>query len=47
MLFIGLCVMGGLVSGLFTIGCIKVLQAIDEIYDDYTRERNNGLDDFI
>lgn len=46
-MFIILILAGGALSGLFTIGCIKVLQAIDEIYDDYTRERNNGLDDFI
>lgn len=46
-MFIILVLVGGVLSGLFTIGMIKIIAAIDEIYDDFTADINDGYDDFI
>lgn len=46
-MFIILLLVGGVLSTLFTIGLIKIISAIDEIYDDFTADINDGYDDFI
>lgn len=46
-MFILLVLTGGILSALFTIGLIKIITAIDEIYDDFTADINDGYDDFI
>ena len=46
-MFIILILAGGALSALFTIGMIKIISAIDEIYDDFPAEINDSYDDFI
>lgn len=46
-MFILLLLTGGVLSALFTIGMIKIIIAIDEIYDDFTADINDGYDDFV
>ena len=46
-MFIILLLVGGVLSALFTTGMIKIISAIDEIYDDFTADINDGYDDFI
>lgn len=46
-MFVLLVLTGGILSALFTIGLIKIISAIDEIYDDFTADINDGYDDFI
>lgn len=47
MMFILLILAGGILSAMFTIGLIKIISAIDEIYDDFTADINDGYDDFF
>lgn len=46
-MFVLLVLTGGILSALFTIGLIKIITVIDEIYDDFTADINDGYDDFI
>ena len=46
-MFVILLLTGGILSALFTIGMIKIISAIDEIYDDFTADINDGYDDFV